>query len=222
MKVASRVSRSGSIWKAVTWLTALCIGVGLATAGRAEDKAAPATGAGSIGLGDSTPTVILPETGEKIVYDPVSKSYFQLHGFTAAESKDPRRVGDWLSAQSIASSLTFKGVPGRLAIVKTPEVHDFLLRTFRSFNRDDAWIGMKVDCKSMKAYWTDGTPVDQQSFSAWDLGRWYRTDINCMNNPALGWMGVYYKPANAGFRWQASGPAKAFEYMFIEYPTGKP
>ena len=211
--------RSRSDWRAVTWLVVLCAGLGGAVAVRAQDAAVPAD---SVVTTAPAEHVVTTSSGEKIVYDPVSKSYFQLHTFTISETKDPRRVGSWTTAQLLASSLSFKGVPGRLAIVRTPEVHDFLLRNFPGFRSDDAWIGMKVNCKSMKAYWSDGTPVDEQQFTAWDLGHWYRTDINCMTNQALGWMPVYYKPPRDGFRWQAAGPAKAFRHMFIEYPTGKP
>ena len=214
--------RSGSIWKAATRLLVLLGGLCLATAGWAEDEASPADSAAPVVAGDPDTTVILPGSGEKIVYDPASKSYFQLHSFSLSESRGGEANGNWNDAQRVANNLSFKGVSGRLAIVKTPEVHDFLLRNFRSIGANVAWIGMKVDCKSMKAYWTDGTPVDKQAFNAWDLKRWYRTNVNCMQNTSIAWMGVYYEPAEDGFRWQASGPQKAFRHMFVEYPTGKP
>jgi hypothetical protein len=125
---------------------------------------------------------------------------------------------EWNKAKQYASEQSYEGVSGQLAVVDNYDTHLFLMKTFRI--TQPTWIGMSVNCKPIRAFWLNGEPVDKLDFNAWDMQQWYRTDVNCMHGQP--WMGVYYTSINDLFRWQASGPHKSFEFMFIQYPTGKP
>jgi len=147
------------------------------------------------------------------VYDPASKSYYQLRVWTELGGMP------WDKANQYASEQSFKGVQGRLAVVEDYDTHLFLLKTFRI--RYPTWIGMKVNCKPIRAFWLDGKAVDELDFNAWDMKQWYRDQkVTCMNGSE--WMGVYYTSTSDLFRWQASGQHKSFDFLFIQYPTGKP
>lgn|GEM_PF-6007086 len=151
------------------------------------------------------------------VYDPASKSYFELHKWTG------NGFVRWNDAKRHAEEQNFKGVTGQLAVIRDYDTHFFLLKTFRV----DApvWIGARVLCQAMRAFWIDGKPLDEQEFNAWDLESWHRTDVNCMNPGKMyggNFMGIYYTPYKQLFRWQAAGPLKSFHYVFVEYPTGHP
>lgn len=148
------------------------------------------------------------------IYDPASKSYFELH------QTDVGLGGkNWAEARALAAGLFFRGVRGRLAIVKSQATHDFLRNHFDL--KTEAWIGLRYWCSFRKLQWVDGEMHSRQGFNPWDR-QWYRNaDTRCGRGTATGpmaFMPVYYTPG--GFRWQASGPVKKFYDYFVEYPTG--
>ena len=164
-------------------------------------------------IGLSSVAVIAAEIGQP-VYDPVSKSYFEL--------RDDNKRSYWVFAQQLAASKFHKGVRGRLAVVRNAHVHDFLRRNFQIDTW--AWIGLRYWCKYRKLQWVTGEIHDRGEFSAW-AQQWYRNaDTSCGRGTATGptaFMPVYYNPANSGygFTWQAAGPKKGFHYYFVEYPA---
>lgn len=163
--------------------------------------AAPASGASNeAGL---TPKPVKP------VYNPQTKSWFELR-------VDLPKPSNWRNAVKFARRQTFKGVRGRLAIVKDLQAHSFLRANFEVLG--SAWIGLRYFCSFRKLVWADGTEHPRRSFKMW-AKRWYRTDVRC-GKERIQYMPIYYLPSRYGFKWQASGPEKFFISYFVEYPTG--
>src|SRR5215469_7602830 len=88
------------------------------------------------------------DVSDTFVYDPASKSYFELIDGRKSDHYQPGydSIGygegpTWQEAYNFARSRAYKGVNGRLAIVRGIATHDFLERTFHpdSF----AWIGLR-------------------------------------------------------------------------------
>jgi hypothetical protein len=157
--------------------------------------------------------------GQKLgipVYDPEAKRYF---AFMRAVSEPPY-MAMWESVEKQAASQLFKGVKGRLAIVDSIEVHDFLLRNFRPNQYQYVWIGLRYFCKAKKLEWSDGRVMQPGSFQMWDKP-WYRDAYTCSdrNNP-IEYAPVAYTPEMHA--WIASGRHKAYDWYFVEWPTGKP
>lgn len=162
------------------------------------------------------------------VYDPSSKSYYELVLIqTTRYSTRGAQDIDWTDAEELAEASTFKGVHGRLAVVKNIEVHNFLLTTFRP--QWQTWIGLRYMCLSRRLQWTDGTIWKSGMFAAWDED-WdesgYPDGCGGSAGPTVPMshknMPVAYSQPVRGFRWFATGWAKHFYSYFVEYPTGKP
>lgn len=145
------------------------------------------------------------------VYNPNTKSYFEL------------KFGPvlyWQEAYTKASSLSYKGVRGRLAVVASQETHSFLRRSFKL--EAETWIGLQYWCSFRKLLWVTGEVHDRGVFSPW-AADWNRPGIapcEGAGTRASGFMPIYYQPHSRGFRWQAVGSAKGFERFLVEYPTG--
>jgi len=160
---------------------------------------------------------------DKPMYDPVSKSYFELHKVTREENPRSAEYPDlpFNMAEKFASQRMFKGVRGRLAIVKSNETHMFLMQNFQPDAH--AWIGLRYYCKLRQLRWVNGEQVTRGSFQAWDADWDQSGDAGCVKGPGQAdWMPVCYSPTSAGFRWVAKGASKHYVAYFIEYPTGKP
>lgn len=156
--------------------------------------------------------------GDPPIYNPASKSYFQLL------TKPVTNSGVWTSIQKLALSNVFKGVRGRLAVVDSPETHEFIVQNF-DLSRE-VWIGLRYWCDFRMLQWSDSrpySPSDPGHFSAWHP-QWYRnatTNCETWRSGEQAFMPVYYRPlGQMNARWQASGPAKGFERYLVEYPTG--
>lgn len=158
------------------------------------------------------------------VYDPVSKSYFELRNDNGGA---PRKPASWGTARLNASKHMYKGRRGRLAVVKTQATHEFLRRNFPFIfgNRPTgAWIGLRYWCKFRRLQWVTGEFFEPGSFGPW-APQWYRVKhTSCSQRGSgaaiKGYMPVYYLPTDRGFQWQASGPLKHFTMYIIEYPAG--
>ncbi len=151
------------------------------------------------------------------IYNPASKSYFQL-------LKQTTKKQNWGSAHRAALSRTFKGVRGRLAVIDRPETHQFILQNFEV--NEEIWIGLRYWCRFRMLEWNGlrpYSPGDPGHFQAWHQ-QWYRKTPSCSS-----WRGndqaykpFYYQPLGGmNARWQASGVAKAFPRYLVEYPTGE-
>ena len=153
------------------------------------------------------------------VYNPYSKSYFQLFD-------DNENPGHWEAARARANMKAFKGVRGRLAVIDSAETHKFVLDTFDMNRRGiSTWIGLRYWCGARLLQWEDHrpfSPSDPDSFRLWH-SQWSRTDENACSftgSTKTGYAPVYYRTMHGITRWQAVGASKYFSYYLVEYPTG--
>ncbi len=160
------------------------------------------------------------------VYFPATKSYFELVRAKPGDGARARELSeiDWSTAVLRASQRSFNGTPGRLAIVRSPAVHRFLMETFRLDT--PAWIGLRYWCAYNKLQWIDGKFHDRSDWANWDLV-WNKSGAQRgpeLRERACGrrdtFWPVHYWPMREGFRWNANGTGKAFYSYFVEYPTG--
>ncbi len=156
--------------------------------------------------------------GDPPIYNPASKSYFQLLTQTTIKRS-------WRFAHKAALSRTFKGVRGRLAVIDRPETHQFILQNFEV--NKEIWIGLRYWCPFRMLEWNGlraYPPGDPGHFHAWHP-QWYRnTQSICASwrSKELSYMPVYYQPlGERTARWQATGPSKGFKLFLVEYPTGE-
>ena len=156
----------------------------------------------------------------KPVYDPVAKRYF------AYMPSNPDHVqwrDGWEWVDKMAKHLVFHGVHGRLAIVDTLEVHEFLLRTFHpKYTDGPAWFGLHYLCNERQLQWSDGHFWKPGDFQAWDA-QWNQDIYFCSGaavHPGT-FAPIAYEPA-PNFRWIGKGSGKGYEMAFVEFPTGGP
>ena len=159
------------------------------------------------------------------VYEPDTGSYFELRKVTPGYSvRGGAPAIQWPKAQVLARQSTYKGIRGRLAVVKSKEVNDFLRRTFKP--DWGAWIGLRYWCKFNRLQWITGEFHERTAYANWDPV-WNhegspgaaRGQPSCRRKDTF-WP-VHYWSVDAGFRWNANGDQKEMRYFFIEYPTGK-
>jgi hypothetical protein len=151
------------------------------------------------------------------VYDPESKRYFALMHVDSPIEWDSQ----WDKVNQHARTQVFKGIRGRLAIVDSLEVHEFLLRTFRPNHYQPIWIGLRYLCRSKKLEWSDGRMWQPGSFQFWDSAGWNQDVFTCNSkDDPNDWAPIAYSPEMHG--WIAKGRGKGFYWYFIEYPTGQP
>jgi len=157
----------------------------------------------------------------KPVYNPETKSYFELYSYP-----DPEKHGThWGQHDQVARSKVFNGVHGRLAVVPSKSVNDWLRKTFRP--DQGTFIGLRYFCNYRKLAWSSGDELKKDAYTNW--GRHWNTEgtssrgiVNAECLSFLPYLPVHYWPVQEGFIWNANGPQKYFMYSFIEYPTGKP
>jgi hypothetical protein len=149
------------------------------------------------------------------VYDPEAKRYFALM------HTEPCKWGcSWEKVAQQARDQSYKGVHGRLAIVDSIDVHEFLLRTFHPSHYQYIWIGLRYLCRAKKLEWSDGRIFQRGSFQAWDP-KWNQDVYVCHNvryDPNE-WAPVAYSPQ---FKWIVKGRGKGYDWYFVEFPTGHP
>lgn len=169
-----------------------------------------------------------PAAGEALynqpVYDPLSGNYFELRKATPGYSgRGGVAAIGWAKARVLASKSVFQGVRGRLAIVKTKELNDFLRRTFKP--DVGAWIGLRYWCEFNKLQWVTGEIHDRAAYANWARvwNHWGSKGVaqaqrTCSRRERF-WP-VHYWAASDDFRWNANGTGKEMQAFFIEYPTG--
>ncbi len=150
---------------------------------------------------------------DKPVYHPESKSYFELVQMKGIYKRN------WRHALEYASKRVYKGTRGHLAIVDSPELHEFLRQTFRS-NRQ-TWIGLRYWCAFRKLQWVNGKTMNRGDFKAWNA-QWdlSGSDAGCRGTRGE-YMPIFYTANDRGFRWAAQGIAKNWHYYFVQYRTGE-
>jgi hypothetical protein len=159
------------------------------------------------------------------VFDPETGNYYALVDVHDRQESQFHTGYVWEEAYRDAQRTTFKGVRGRLAVVSSLHVHEFLELTFRP--NTPAWIGLRYICQSRTLEDSAGRSFNRVSFRAW--ARWWHQDpFICVINPAThhlepgDFMPVAYSPIDKGFRWIGKGKNKGYDAYFIEYPTGTP
>ena len=149
----------------------------------------------------------------KPVYHPESKNYFEL------VRMEGTRRRNWGNAFEYASKRVHKGVRGHLAVVDSPEIHEFLRKTFKP-NRN-TWIGMRYWCAYRKLQWVTGETLERGDFKAWNV-QWDLSGDESGCHGAKGvYMPIFYTTYDQGFRWGATGIAKNWRSYFVQYPTGE-
>lgn len=163
-----------------------------------------------------------PERDSPIYYNPATKSYFQLVWAPVGYSgrgKDLHEI-NWGWSNNVARSRVYKGVRGRLAVVKDKATNDFLRDTFHTIGY--VWVGLRYWCGVRRLQWTTGEVLPLDGYENWDPN-WNRTyqGKGCTFGYSFDYTSVAYTPYNEGFRWTTWGYAKEFYHFFVEYPTGK-
>ena len=161
------------------------------------------------------------------VYDPASKSYFEMVDGSHGLVKGPvaHEGPNWLEAYELARQRVYKGVNGRLAIVSDIDTHEFLAKTFQP--NTFVWIGLRYLCAKRLLQESTGKLIGRLSFAPW-AANWRGGNWICEIDPATkrpaasDFMPVAYSPISQGFRWTGIGRHKRYYYFFVEYPTGKP
>jgi len=154
----------------------------------------------------------------KPVYDPVSKRYF---AYMLSDPENTPWRNEWEWVDKFAKHLVFHGVHGRLAIIDSLEVHEFLLRNFHSafkYINGPAWIGLHYLCDEKQLQWSDGRFWKPGDFQAWDI-EWSHDQYTC-HSGFHDFAPIAYE--NPTFRWMAKGRGKGYDWAFVEFPTGSP
>jgi hypothetical protein len=166
----------------------------------------------------SAPPSEKPPLYDTKVYNPATASYFEL--------KRPGGDFNWYKAQEYAENANYKGVRGRLAVVKAKEIQEFLVNNFRP---SIAWIGLKYYCRLNALQWTSGefwpltayanwgTPWNLDGASPTNQGR-----SHCDAGDFKSFNGVHMWGHEGNFKWNVNGAPKIFYEFFVEYPTGRP
>ena len=155
--------------------------------------------------------------GDPPVYNPATKSYFQL---LKLKGQDHR----WPAAREVAQAQVYRGVKGRLAVIDREETHQFIMQNFDVSG--EIWVGLRYWCKFRMLEWAGQrpySPSDPERFHAWHTP-WSRNNQHCPPNVdgPEAFMGVYYQPlGRQSARWQAVRKGKGFGRLLVEYPTGE-
>jgi hypothetical protein len=160
----------------------------------------------------------------KPVYDPATKSYFELYYPDSGVSAEQARTYTWTDAAELAQMQVFKGVHGRLAVVKTRQIDEFLIETFRPASYE--WIGLRYVCGMNVLQWVTGEIWPLTSYANWGPV-WNVAGASPFGAQRAacggggGWLGIHYWPRSGSFRWNANTAQTKFAMMFVEFPTGK-
>ena len=169
----------------------------------------------------------------KPFYNPETKSYFELYSPEASDPKRTRSVRTFGTigfneAMGMAARRRYKGVPGRLAIIKSQQTHEFLAENLKP--EGSAWIGLRYYCRFNKLMWVNGEILEKgKDFAKWSPQGWRlqgasprsKKQSYCPSERTAS-LPVHYWGMSDGFFWNANGFAKHFNAMIIEYRTGKP
>jgi hypothetical protein len=167
-------------------------------------------------ISESASTSTAKPVYNKPIYDPASKSYFELVKLTKGDDADHYLPSmNWSNAEAFARRRAYKGALGRLATIKAGDTHFFILTSLRPSTF--TWIGLRYSCDTQKFRWSDGTALVEE-FQAWHA-TWNQSGESCLKGS---FMGVAYTPISDGFRWVAKGRAKLYTDLLVEYPTGAP
>lgn len=149
----------------------------------------------------------------KPVYNPESKSYFELVDGRPRHNQGPT----WEQAKKYAEESNLNGVPGRLAIIRTPETDMFIRLNLRP--NQHTWFGLRYDCRAKALLWSDGTELKPGDYTNWNPNGWYASPQwgFCVGDHLM----PAYWPFHSGVRhWMMQRSPKRYYSYVVEYPTG--
>lgn len=183
--------------------------------------------------------------GVPIYFEP-NDTYYELVSIKSAHRDQiPAGVTSWNTVRKLARQHIYKGRRGRLAIVNSKELNDFLRDKFKPDR--PTWIGLRYNCKYRKFIWVDGRVLGRRDYrnfgtpwNIWGAGNYINSGTvpdSSTRRCYKGWMPIHYWPVNdsgywslgdksfkgsgRGFHWNANGYAKFFGAFFVEYPPPK-
>lgn len=155
----------------------------------------------------------------RVVYDPSSGSYFEI-----IRNKNNKWAGTWPVARAAVNKRIYKGIRGRLAVVKTRATHNFLRKNLGI--PFDAWIGLRYHCSTRKLVWVTGETLRRGvDLEVWHRQFYYEGRNVCNVGSTTTYLVVFYmgmeRKGMKGSRlyWRISGPNHALIGALIEYPT---
>lgn len=161
---------------------------------------------------------------ETPVYNPHTKSYFVLVKVGPVDTNTGIAGSEygnfWFTAQEHAQEHVFKGVHGRLAVVRDLDTTLWVETTLRP--PDEVWIGLHYICNGRQLQWTDGTYFRPGDFQLWSTQWWQSEGHPCAEFNTTPDLPVELYKDSRGVHWAARGRYKTFSYYIMEYPTGQP
>ena len=148
----------------------------------------------------------------KVVYDPSSGSYFEV-----IRNRDNKSFGTWRTVRAAVNKRIYKGIRGRLAVIRTRATHEFLRKNLGI--PFDAWIGLRYHCSTGKLVWVTGEILKRGvDFEIWH-SRWNYDPTNYCRVGSK-YLVVFYMGMEGSYLyWRASGPSHGLTGALIEYPT---
>jgi len=153
--------------------------------------------------------VAQPEILGKVVYDPSSGSYFEI-------IRNQRGFRRWRDVRAAVNKRIYKGIRGRLAVIKTRATHEFLRKNLGI--PFDAWIGLRYHCSTGKLVWVTGDMLKRGvDFEIWHRQLYYEKRNLCGGR--IKNLVVFYIIQGRRLYWRISGPEHGLAGAVIEYPT---
>lgn len=170
----------------------------------------------SLSSGAQAKSEMLTDT---VVYHEPTDTYFEL--VNRLEQYPESRNSQWPMVKEWAERRMYKDRRGRLAVVDTREKNNFLRDTFKPSRA--AWIGLRYFCENNGLMWVNGKRLDRAKFQnwgvVWNVEGGKANNVNRVTScTQIPYRGVHYWPVDAGFRWNANGSGKSFDFFFVEYP----
>ncbi len=155
--------------------------------------------------------VAKPVILEKVVYDPSSGSYFEI-------VRNHIGFRKWRHVRAAVNKKIYKGIRGRLAVIKTRATHEFLRKTLGiPFH---AWIGLRYHCASGKLVWVTGEILRRGvDFEIWHRQLYYEKRSFCGSRARVTHLVTFYINEGGRRYWRLSGPEHDMTGAVIEYPT---
>jgi len=145
-------------------------------------------------------------------------SYYQL---VRDQSRQSTAGLSWDAAAEQARKLRHEGRRGRLAVVDSRALQDWLLERWEPGVLGwggNIWIGLRYWCDYRRMTWSDGTEHPFSAFAVWDRP-WYATrsgEEGCSRR-GESWLGVFIAGGSSR-QWRAASQDIAVAHYIVEYP----
>lgn len=155
------------------------------------------------------------DLGDPILFSGNGSYFLLVEDFTGSSNGV-----DWEEARVAAAKRRFKGRQGRLAVIDSPELLEWVLTTFdlgQYAHEGRTWIGLRYWCRFRQLTLANGAVYPDTGFTAWDRP-WSRPGgQTCTSNAKLPYMSVYIEGGTG--RWRAAGYRKRYPYYLVEFPA---